>query len=137
MAKPKRVRETSNAIGSKINLVLQEKGLPGDYSALAKEFGVALTSVYGWVEKGRISKDRLPKLADWSGKPLGWWLDAEEASGTEEEKRVLTTLQGLGMRASPRSLEVINQLSALAQANALKDEDWTLIERLASRFKTN
>lgn len=137
MAKPKRVRETTNPIGAKINTVLAEKGVPGDYSALAKHFGVALTSVYGWVERGRISKDRLPKLAEWSGKPLTWWLDAVDADSQGEEERVLGALREFGMLASPRSMEVINQLSALAQANALKDEDWTLIERLAARFKTN
>lgn len=139
MAKPKRVRETSNPIGQRINLVLDEKGMPGDYGALAKHFGVALTSVYGWVESGRISKMRLPQLAEWSGKSLGWWLGGDtqnEAEVLDEDERILTELRSWRMHASTRSQAVIDQLCALAQINALREEDWTLIEQLATRLKS-
>lgn len=136
MAKPKRVRPTTSRIGSKINAVLDEKGMPGDYAALAKEFDVALTSVYGWVDKGRISKSRLPKLAIWSGRPLEWWLDAEPTAppSLSEKDQLLIALKDWRLKASPRSLRVIDQLTVLAQKNTLRDEDWKLIEQLASRL---
>lgn len=139
MAKPKRVRSTTNPIGARINLVLEEKGAPGDYASVAKQFGVALTSVYGWVEKGRISKARLPALAEWSGRPLEWWLDTAEPadeSAVDENARILAELKNWRLRSSTRSQVVIDQLCALAQANALREEDWTLIEQMAARLKS-
>lgn len=137
MAKPKRVRSTEHPIGRKINLVLEEKGLPGDYTALAKEFDVALTSVYGWVEKGRISKDRLPKLAEWSGRPLDWWLAADDHDESiEDGPALIKTLQSWRMQASHRSQKVIDQLCVLAQKNALRDEDWILIEQMVKRLRS-
>lgn len=139
MAKPKRVRDTSNPIGQRINQVLEEKGMPGDYAALAKQFDVALTSVYGWVESGRISKMRLPQLADWSGRSLSWWLageQPEEAEQPDESARILSELRGWRMHASTRSQAVIDQLCALAQVNALREEDWTLLEQVAARLKS-
>lgn len=136
MAKPKRVRETDHPIGQKINLILEEKKTPGDYNALAKEFDVALPSVYGWVEKGRISKERLPKLAEWSGRPLSWWLDAEESAAQHPDQALLDTLQGWRFKASSRSQKVIDQLCVLAQKNALRDEDWNLIEQMVKRLRS-
>lgn len=136
MAKPKRVRTTEHPIGQKINAVLEEKRMPGDYSSLAKEFGVALTSVYGWVEKGRISKERLPKLAEWSGKPLTWWLDSGSPNAIGSDEALLNTLQGWRFQASPQSQKVIDQLCVLAQKNALRDEDWKLIEQMVKRLRS-
>lgn len=40
------------------------------------------------------------------------------------------------MTASPRSAQVIDQLTLLAEKNALREEDWTLIEQMARRMKT-
>ncbi|WP_313074933.1 hypothetical protein [Melaminivora sp.] len=139
MARPKRVRETTHPIGQRINLVLSEKGIPGDYSALAKHFGVAVTSVYGWVEKGRISKSRLPLLAEWSGRPLDWWLEGSSPIADEEleeNTRILAELRNWRLRASSRSQAVIDQLCVLAQANALREEDWTLIEQTAAHLRS-
>lgn len=133
MAKPKRVRATTSPIGSKINEILEAKKIPGDYAAVAKEFGVAVTSVYGWIDKGRIRKDRLTKLADWSGRPLEWWLDNGQAVD-DEKTALLKTLKDWRLKASPRSLRVIDQLTVLAQKNTLRDEDWQLIEQLAARL---
>lgn len=143
MAKPKRERPSDNPIGQKINHVLREKGLTGDYLTLAKEFEVALTSVYGWVDKGRISKDRLPKLAHWSGYPLDWWLSSdsplsskiEPEASQSTEPELIEAFSDWRLQASPQSLQTINKLALLAQKNALRDEDWTLIDQLASRFK--
>jgi SOS-response transcriptional repressor LexA len=78
MAKHKKERATANKIGLKINEVMLEKDMVGDYAAVAALFQVAVPSVYGWVDTGRISKDRLPALAQWSGRPLSWWLDSNQ-----------------------------------------------------------
>lgn len=76
MPKPKRVRPTTHPIGLKVNQVMDALGIPGDYAAVAAHFGVAVTSVYGWVDKGTIAKNRYTDLAAWSGKPLAWWFDS-------------------------------------------------------------
>lgn len=39
------------------------------------------------------------------------------------------------MQASPRSVQVIDQLSLLAEKDALREDDWLLIEQLAKRLK--
>lgn len=68
-----------NPIGMRINLVMAEKKMVGDYAAVADHFGVKVPSVYGWLDSGRISKGRLPDLETWSGKPMSWWLGATES----------------------------------------------------------
>lgn len=39
------------------------------------------------------------------------------------------------MHASPRSIQVIDQLTLLAEKDALREDDWTLIETMARRLK--
>lgn len=80
MAKPKQIRETSNDLGKKINLVMAEKNMDGDYAKLAQEFGISTPSTYSWIDKGTISKDHYAALAKWSGKSLDWWFDAPKLS---------------------------------------------------------
>jgi len=75
MPKPAKVRETSNPIGIKINMIMLEKGIPGEYAALASVFGVKPPSVYDWIDHGRIGKNQYQQLVDWSGRPLEWWFD--------------------------------------------------------------
>lgn len=53
-----------------------------------------------------------------------------------ELKRIKEKLQDWHMTASPRSAEVIDQLILLAEKNALREDDWTLIEQMAKRMKT-
>lgn len=130
MAKPKRVRPTTSRIGSKINIVLDEKGMPGDYAALAKEFDVALTSVYGWVDNGRISKSRLPKLADWSGRPLEWWLDTEPTAPQD----AAIDGQAIRPRVSPEAEAAIDLLTELATSRRLLAADWVLLTQFATRL---
>lgn len=119
MAKPKKERATDHPIGKKINLILARKGLVGDYAALAAEFGVAVTSVYGWVEKGRIAKSRLTKLSEWSGEPLKWWLSDATTLPSHGDLGVVDQLQDWRLMASEKSQEVIDQLTMLARRNKL------------------
>ena len=71
-----------------------------------------------------------------TGRPLEWWLDAEPTTPLprSEKDQLLTALKDWRLNASPRSLRVIDQLTVLAQKNTLRDEDWKLIEQLASRL---
>lgn len=52
-----------------------------------------------------------------------------------ESEAVLAALRDWRMQASHKSLEVIDQLTLLAQKNALRDDDWKLLEQMASRLK--
>lgn len=75
MPKPQKIRETSNPLGRKINQVMEEKQMAGDYAALAKIFEVQTPSTYDWVTHGRLGKDRYQRLVEWSGRSLDWWFD--------------------------------------------------------------
>lgn len=75
MPKPIKIRTTSNPIGQKFHQVMADKGMSGDYKALALEFGVRTPSVYDWIDHARIGKDKYPRLVEWSGRDLHWWFD--------------------------------------------------------------
>ena len=131
MAKQKSERATSNSIGRKINEVLREKKMIGDYAAVAEHFGIAVPSVYGWIDTGRISKTRFSKLTAWSGKSLSWWLEMEPEQVSDE---LIESPQDWRLQASTRSQNVIDQLSSFAQHQALQDEDWLLLQAMAQRL---
>lgn len=78
MPKPISERKTSNPLGMKINSVMREKGMEGDYAALAAIFGVKTPSVYDWITHGRLGKERYARLVEWSGKGLNWWFDVPD-----------------------------------------------------------
>lgn len=75
MPKPITERKTSNPLGMKINAVMREKGIEGNYGVLAAIFEVKPPSVYDWITHGRLGKERYAKLVEWSGKSLDWWFD--------------------------------------------------------------
>lgn len=118
MAKPKRERVTDNPIGRKINLVLAEMGMPGDYAALAKAFDVRVPSVYGWIDNGRIHKNKLTRLVEWSGRPLEWWLGAP-SSGPHNE------IPGHITAALARLANLGGQLN---------EKDWALLVAIAAHL---
>ncbi len=49
--------------------------------AVAELFGVAVPSVYDWVNDGRIAKKHYGKLVEVFGRPLQWWFDMETPTG--------------------------------------------------------
>lgn len=81
MPRPKTVRQTTDPVGQKLNQVMAEKNMEGDYAAVAAVFGVKSQSVADWVKFGRISKDRYKALVRWSGRPLHWWFDIDDEPG--------------------------------------------------------
>lgn len=78
MPRPRKIIETTDPLGAKINEVLAEKGMAGDYRALGAAFGVTTPSAREWVQFGRLSKERYRALVEWSGRPLDWWFDIPE-----------------------------------------------------------
>lgn len=68
MPKSQQERNTSNPLGQKINALMREKGIAGDYAAIARAFDVKTPSVYDWIDHGRLGKDRYLALVKWSGR---------------------------------------------------------------------
>lgn len=96
MPKPQKVRDTTNPLGIKINEVMAEKQMAGDYAQLAKTFGVATTSTYDWISHGRLGKDRYSKLVEWSGRSLDWWFDIDSSSDKSRPSKSTTAPVPLG-----------------------------------------
>jgi hypothetical protein len=96
---------------------MQEKCMAGDYAALAAEFDVKVPSVYGWIDNGRIAKTKLPKLVEWSGKKLEWWL------GTTEPTPAPT---------KPFSAHAIIKLQSIGEN--LSESDWKALIQVAQQL---
>lgn len=60
-------------MGAKLQQEAKDRGLKP--AQVAEVFGVKPPSVYDWYEHGRIHQKHYPKLVEWSGKPITWWLD--------------------------------------------------------------
>lgn len=125
---------TSEIIRAKLAEVLETS--PLRQSDIAAACGVSKQAVQGWVRTGRIDKKHLPSLAAASGRPLEWWLDSGGSEPVSSDQALLNTLQGWRFQASARSQKVIDQLCVLAQKNALRDEDWNLIEQMVKRLRS-
>ena len=67
--------DTDNPLGLKLNEVMAEKGIAGDYAALARAFEVTTPSARDWIKNGRMATKRYQALVDWSGRSLHWWFD--------------------------------------------------------------
>jgi len=105
---------------------------PLKQSDVATACGVSKQAVQGWLKTGRFDKKHLPTLARVTGRPLGWWLDAESDGASNSS--LLVALQDWRLQASSKSQEVIDNLTLLAKKNKLRDEDWQLIEQMVIRF---
>ncbi|MGV8823987.1 helix-turn-helix domain-containing protein [Methylibium petroleiphilum] len=79
-------------------------------------------------------RDISPRLAEEASQ---FFSSVGAASSDDVDRRpgLSVALQDWRLKASPRSLAVIDQLTLLAKKNQLKDDDWLLIEQLAARFK--
>lgn len=70
-------------MGKRLAKAMLNKGV--DKNAVAKEFGVKVPSVYDWLEHGRIAKKHIPKLQEYFGGSLDWWLGLSELHETGNE----------------------------------------------------
>lgn len=90
MAKPIKERDTQHPFGRKLNEVMREKGMAGDYAALAKIFNVKTPSIYDWLDHGRMSKKRYATLQTWSGRSLEWWFGQEHMGSQQADDNPAT-----------------------------------------------
>lgn len=77
--------DNKNHMGVKLEQEAKRLGLkPVQVAAV---FNVKPPSVYDWYARGRIHKKHYPRLVEWSGKPLSWWLDfPDEAVMVAQER---------------------------------------------------
>ena len=80
----------SIALAQKLKAAMLDKGVKP--AELAREFGVKAPSVYDWLEFGRIAKKHIPKLAEYFGKPVGWWPGEDEEELLEDNERQLLAM---------------------------------------------
>lgn len=75
----------------------------------------------------------------WLDKPLGYGLPSSvaalDAQKDDVNKALEHALSDWRLHASPNSRRTIDKLSVLAQKNALRDEDWILLDQIASRLR--
>lgn len=91
-------------------------------TAYARGFGVPIS---------RISK-RLATLVQGAQDVA---TTSEVTGHNNEDERLLGALKDWRLQASTRSQAVIDRLCVLAQKNALREEDWQLIEQLVERLR--
>lgn len=125
---------TSAALAKKLSTALKESGIR--QTDVAAACNVSKQAVQGWVKTGRIDKKHLNTLAAITGKPLSWWLAdlPTVAAGEPGLETHADPFSDWRLQASPKSLEVIDQLTTAAQLNAFSDEDWELLQIMATRF---
>ena len=122
------------------------KNIDGDKEPgqIAKFMGESQAVITNWKSRGVSKAGVLSAHAkaqinpDWIANGIGPMLTGVAiASDPNTAKRFKEKLKDWRMTASPRSAEVIDQLTLLAEKNALREDDWTLIEQLAKRMKAS
>ena len=100
---------------------------------VANFFGINIESFYN----EELAEQLLQQLQSGAIK-LGRPANRHTATPTTntETAALKQKLKDWRMTASPRSAQVIDQLTLLAEKNALREDDWTLIEQMARRMKT-
>jgi len=79
---------------------------------LAELCGVKAPSVYDWINYGRIAKKHIPRLAEFFGTPLGYWLgsDEDEDDLNPLERQLLAMYRAMGPDFKDRLLQDANHL---------------------------
>ena len=94
-------------------------------------------------KKAKTLVEQIGLHRQWFSMPMGTNVDQDmwlvgPTSGYQvkpSDDRLRLALQDWRLQASPRSRQTIDRLSVLAQKNALQDDDWKLIEQLATRLR--
>lgn len=107
---------TSKDLGAKLKAAMEAKGTkPPELAALC---GVRVPSVYDWMEHGRIAKKHLPKLAEFFGTSLGFWLGEEDDEDLNPlERQLLTLNRSLPEEMKDELLRYANYLHNQADGN--------------------
>jgi transcriptional regulator with XRE-family HTH domain len=79
---------------------------------LAELCGVKAPSVYDWINYGRIAKKHIPRLAEFFGTPLGYWLGTDEDEDDLDplERQLLAMYRALDQEFRDRLLQDANHL---------------------------
>lgn len=123
------------------HLAMSSDPEPGD---VAKFLGESTAVVSNWKSRG-VSKEGILKANAkarinpiWISTGQGpWRSDGETPDQLKDpiHEALKKKLKDWRMHASPRSIQVIDQLTVLAERDALREDDWTLIETMARRLK--
>lgn len=107
---------TSKELAEKLRATMEAKGTrPPE---LAELCGVRVPSVYDWMEHGRIAKKHLPKLAEFFGTSLGFWLGEEDDEDLNPlERQLLTLNRSLPEEMKDELLRYANYLHNQADGN--------------------
>lgn len=107
---------SSKELGEKLRGAMEAKGTrPPE---LAELCGVRVPSVYDWMEHGRIAKKHLPKLAEFFGTSLGFWLGEEDEEDLNPlERQLLTMHRALPEEMKDELLRYANYLHNEADGN--------------------
>lgn len=84
---------------------------------LAELCGIKTPSVYDWINYGRIAKKHIPKLAEFFGTPLAYWLggDEEDEDVDPLETQLLTMYRSMTEDFKERLLQDANHLLNLQE----------------------
>ena len=114
-----------------------------DITALAAAMDISFQAVAKVRDGGAFGSTNNLKAAKLLGLNPEWlatgkgakFVGVEHYEGSAPEA-LISNLEDWRLKASSKSVEVIDQLTLLAQKNRLRDEDWQLIQQLYQRFST-
>ncbi len=150
-------KELGDAIQKAIELKTKSGSIQSK-ADVAKHFGIKTPSIYDWIKKGSISKDKLPELWSYFSDVVGpeHWGLASWPMSSSENRYLLTkndvrndnlhnvpvvaedpigAISALLKIATPRGAKVLTELSEIAQAGKLQDSDIQIIEAICSRYR--
>ena len=111
---------------------------------LSELSGVDIGTISALEVRNSTRSKYFPALANALGVSIGDLLsessgqnftNTEGIASQTNEAALKKKLKDWRIHASPRSIQVIDQLSVLAEKDALREDDWTLIETMARRLK--
>jgi len=130
---------------------------PHSVGAIASDFGISEPAVYSWMRTGRISKNKLGRLAELTGKPLEYFLLDDYRSAAADGRRssqisrlsygtladaIKLLLSYLEIRGEPRDwvadpalLEIAHLVVLEAGEPVAPDNVLDLTKRLAARIR--
>lgn len=85
-------------------------------------------------EKKSFGEKAARSIEEDLGLPRGW-LDRDASPDDKSAPDLSASLKHWRLQASARSIEVIDQLTVLAQKGALREEDWELLAQIVARFR--
>ncbi|CAK0773291.1 Phage repressor protein [Gammaproteobacteria bacterium] len=138
--------ELGQAIARAIELKIASGAIKSK-SEIALHFGIKTPSIYDWINKGSISKEKLPELwryfsdvvgpehwglGDWPSGLLG---DKSSVAKTEEGRAFVLTARQQALLDLFDGLTEAQQVEAIRNLQATKQQNDAIIEELSRRRK--